>query len=77
MNSMLIVGLFDGCATGLVYAIAGVTHAAIWAAITGVLGVVPLLGYVGVRVELLRMLSQDVAVKPSARKAIGFGAPVH
>jgi predicted PurR-regulated permease PerM len=48
VNSMLIVGLFDGCATGLVYAIAGVTHAALWGAITGLLALIPFLGYVAV-----------------------------
>jgi SpoVK/Ycf46/Vps4 family AAA+-type ATPase len=36
-----------------------------------------LLGFETDRVELMRMLAQEVAVKPSARKSIGFGAPVH
>jgi hypothetical protein len=36
-----------------------------------------LLGFESDRTELLRMLGQEVAVKPSSRKAIGFGAPVH
>ncbi|HKY91872.1 MAG TPA: AAA family ATPase [Nevskiaceae bacterium] len=36
-----------------------------------------LLGFETDRAELLRMLTQEVAVKPSSRKAIGFGAPVH
>ena len=48
MNSILIVGLFDGVATGVVYAIAGVPHAGLWAAITGSLALVPFLGYVAV-----------------------------
>jgi predicted PurR-regulated permease PerM len=48
VNSMLIVGLFDGCATWLVYAIAGVPQAALWAAITGLLALVPFVGYVAV-----------------------------
>jgi len=48
VNSMLVVGLFDGFATGIVYAIAAVPHAAQWAAITGLLALVPFLGYVPV-----------------------------
>ena len=45
VNSMLIVGLFDGLGTGVAYAIAGTPHAGIWAAITGSLALVPFLGY--------------------------------
>ena len=48
VNSMLVVGLFDGFATWSAYAIAGVPHAASWAAITGLLALVPFLGYVAV-----------------------------
>jgi predicted PurR-regulated permease PerM len=48
VNSILVVALFDGFASGLVYAITGVPHAAVWAAITGSLALVPFLGYVGV-----------------------------
>lgn len=36
-----------------------------------------LLGFESDRAELLRGLTQEIAVKPSARKAIGFGALVH
>ena len=48
VNSILVVALFDGFASSIVYAIAGVPHAAVWAAITGSLALVPFLGYVGV-----------------------------
>src|SRR5262249_21661695 len=46
VNSILVVGLFDGFSTGIAYAIVGVPHAIVWAAITGLLALVPLLGYV-------------------------------
>ena len=46
VNSMLLVGLFDGFATLIAYAILGVPHALQWAAITGTLTLVPFLGYV-------------------------------
>lgn len=48
VNSVLVVALFDGFATWVAYAIAGVPHAALWAAITGSLALVPFLGYVAV-----------------------------
>jgi predicted PurR-regulated permease PerM len=45
---MLLVALFDGFGTGLAYVIAGVPHAVLWAAITGLFALVPFLGYVAV-----------------------------
>ena len=55
VNSMLVVALFDGFATGGAYAIAGVPHAAVWAAITGSFALVPFLGYVAVAALSLRL----------------------
>ena len=55
VNSMLIVALFDGFGCGLAYAIAGVPHAAVWAAITGSFSLVPFLGYVAVAALSLRL----------------------
>jgi len=55
VNSMLVVGLFDGLACWAVYAIAQVPHAALWAAITGTLAIVPFLGYVAVAALTLQL----------------------
>ena len=55
VNSMLVVGLFDGLASGAAYALAGVPHAALWAAITGALAIVPFLGYVAVAALTLQL----------------------
>jgi predicted PurR-regulated permease PerM len=55
VNSMLVVGLFDGFATWGAYTIAGVPHAAWWAAITGLLALVPFLGYVAVAALTLQV----------------------
>ena len=74
VNSMLIVGLFDGCATGLVYAIAGVTRAALWGAITGLLALVPFLGYVAVTALALQ-LAMTGATTP-ALVSFGLGCLV-
>ncbi len=65
VNSMLVVGLFDGFATWVAYAIAGVPHAALWAAITGSLALVPFLGYVAVAA-----LSLQLAMKGAAAAAL-------
>jgi predicted PurR-regulated permease PerM len=55
VNSMLVVALFDGVAAGIVYRLAGVPHAALWAAITGTLALVPFLGYAAVAAVALRL----------------------
>jgi predicted PurR-regulated permease PerM len=74
VNSMVILGLFDGCATGLVYAIAGVTHAAVWAAITGLLALVPFLGYVAVTAVTLQLAVTGAATP--ALVSFGLGCVV-
>jgi predicted PurR-regulated permease PerM len=71
VNSMLIVGLFDGCATGLVYAIAGVTRAALWGAITGLLALVPFLGYVAVTALALQLAMTGAATPAIASFGLG------
>lgn len=55
VNSMLLVGLFDGCAAWACYAAVGVPQAALWAAITGALGLVPFAGYVAVGALTLQL----------------------
>jgi predicted PurR-regulated permease PerM len=55
VNSMLVVALFDGLAAGIAYYFIGVPHAALWAAITGTLALVPFLGYAAVVAVALRL----------------------
>ena len=74
VNSMLVVALFDGFATGVAYAIAGVPHAAVWAAITGLLALVPFLGYVAVGALTLQ-LAMTVTTTPPVL-AFGLGCCV-
>jgi predicted PurR-regulated permease PerM len=69
VNSMLVVALFDGFATGGAYAIAGVAHAAVWAAITGAFALVPFLGYVAVTALSLRLAIAGAA----GAAALSFG----
>jgi predicted PurR-regulated permease PerM len=70
VNSMLVVALFDGFATGIAYAIAGVPHAAVWAAITGLLALVPFLGYVAVGALTLQLA---MTVDTTPLLAFGLG----
>jgi predicted PurR-regulated permease PerM len=58
VNSMLLVGLFDGLATGIAYAIAGAPRAFVWATITGALAAIPLLGYVAVLAMAVQLAVQ-------------------
>lgn len=45
---MVAVALFDGVLIGIIYAVAGVRHPAVWAAVTGLLAMIPYLGYAAV-----------------------------
>jgi predicted PurR-regulated permease PerM len=71
VNSMLLVALFDGFASGVVYAIAGVPHAAVWAAITGLLALVPFLGYAAVGALTLQLAMTAIGTSPVL--ALGLG----
>jgi predicted PurR-regulated permease PerM len=71
VNSMLVVALFDGFATGGVYVIAGVPHAAVWAAITGSFALVPFLGYVAVAALSLRMAMTGATAAAAVSFALG------
>lgn len=74
VSSMLVVSLFDGLATGIAYAVAGVPHAAVWAAITGLLALVPFLAYVAVLALTLQLAVTAAAAPPLL--ALGLGCLV-
>jgi predicted PurR-regulated permease PerM len=74
VNSMLVVALFDGIATGIAYAIAGVPHAVVWAAATGALALVPFLGYVAVTALTLQLAMAGAATP--ALLSFGLGCIV-
>lgn len=72
VNSMLVVGLFDGFATGVAYAVVGVPHAAVWAAVTGSLAIVPFLGYVAVIALALQLAMAGASAPVLAAIGLGF-----
>ena len=71
VNSMLVVALFDGLASGVTYAIAGVPHAAVWAAVTGLLALVPFLGYVAVGALTFQLAMTVTATPPVLAFTLG------
>jgi predicted PurR-regulated permease PerM len=74
VNSMLVVALFDGFATALAYVIAGVPDAGLWAAITGLLALVPFLGYLAVGALTIQLAVTGAAASPLP--AFGLGCLV-
>ena len=74
VDSMLVVGLFDGAAAWIAYSTAAVQHAGVWAAITGALALVPFLGYLAV-VALALQLSVSGAGS-SAALVLGVGTVI-
>jgi predicted PurR-regulated permease PerM len=45
VGGMVVLALFGGVATGLIYAAAGVPRPAVWGAVTGILAMLPFVGY--------------------------------
>jgi predicted PurR-regulated permease PerM len=73
-NSMLIVALFDGLAGGIAYAIAGVPHPVTWAAITGLLALVPFVGYGAVAALALELALSGAST--AALLSLAFGCAI-
>ncbi len=73
-NSMLVVGLFDGFATLIAYASAGVPHALVWAAITGAFALVPFLGYAAVTALAMELALTGAGTVAALSFGLGCGA---
>jgi len=71
VNSMLVVSLFDGFGTGIGYMVAGVPHAPVWGAVTGLLALVPFVGYVAVLALTLQLALTSAAAPPLVAFALG------
>jgi len=71
VNSMLVVGLFDGLASGIAYAVIGVPNAAVWAAITGLLALVPFVGYLAVSALTMQLAMTGPATAALFAFALG------
>jgi predicted PurR-regulated permease PerM len=73
-NSMLVVALFDGLASGIAYAIAGVPQPVTWAAITGLLALVPFVGYGAVAALALELALTSAST--AAPLSLAFGCAI-
>ena len=73
-NSMLVVALFDGLASGIAYAIAGVPQPLTWAAITGLLALVPFGGYGAVAALALELALTGAST--AALLSLAFGCAI-
>jgi predicted PurR-regulated permease PerM len=73
-NSMLVVALFDGLASGIAYTIAGVPQPLTWAAITGLLALVPFAGYGAVAALALELALAGSST--AALLSIAFGCAI-
>ena len=69
--SMLAVALLSGVLTGTIYAVAGVKHAAVWGAVTGLFAMVPYLGYVVVAGVSLSLAAGGAATPALAVCVLG------
>lgn len=71
---MLIVALFDGVAGGIAYAVAGVPQPITWAAITGLLALVPFVGYGAVAALALELAMTGAST--AALVSLAFGCAI-
>ena len=69
---MLVVGLFNGLASWLAYVVIGVPHAGLWAAITGLVSIVPFLGYLAVAALTLQLTMTGATAPALFTLALGF-----
>jgi predicted PurR-regulated permease PerM len=74
VNGMVLLGLFVGVLTGLLYALCGVERAEVWGAVTGVLSLIPFLAYVVVAAVALTLLTKSATM--AAAVVVGLGAMV-
>ena len=71
VNSMLVVALFDGFACWAAFAAVGAPHAALWAAVTGLLELVPFLGYAAIAALTVQLAVQGDAMATLVSCALG------
>ena len=71
VSSMLVVGLFDGFACTIGYALAGAPHAVLWGAITGALALVPFLAYPAVAALAIQLVVSGATTTAAIALVLG------
>jgi len=71
VHSMLVVGAIDGAAMGVTYAVSGVPSPLGWAAVTGILAMLPFVGYGVIAAVCISLVLRDAPAAALAVAAIG------
>jgi predicted PurR-regulated permease PerM len=72
VQSMVLVGLIDGFAMGIVYATVHIPSPIAWGAVTGILSMLPFIGYAAVAAVCVAQLTHDATASALLVGAVGF-----
>ena len=72
VQSMVLVGLIDGIAMGVIYAAVHIPSPIAWAAVTGILAMLPFIGYSAVAAVCVSQLVHDATASALLVGAVGF-----
>jgi predicted PurR-regulated permease PerM len=72
VQSMVLVGLIDGIATGILYATVQIPSPIAWGAVTGILAMLPFIGYFAVAAVCVSELVRDATASALLVGAVGF-----
>ena len=72
LQSMVLVGLIDGIGMGILYATAHIPSPIAWGAVTGILAMLPFIGYFAVAAVCVSQLAHDATASALLVGAVGF-----
>jgi predicted PurR-regulated permease PerM len=72
VQSMVLVGLIDGIAMGIIYATVHIPSPIAWGAVTGILAMLPFIGYSAVAAVCVSQLAHDATASALLIGAVGF-----
>ena len=72
VQSMVLVGLIDGIAMGIIYATMHIPSPIAWGAVTGILAMLPFIGYSAVAAVCVSQLAHDATASALLVGAVGF-----
>jgi predicted PurR-regulated permease PerM len=72
VQSMVLVGLIDGIAVGIIYSMAHIPSPVEWAAVTGMLAMLPFIGYFAVAAVCMTQIAHDASGSALIVGAVGF-----
>jgi predicted PurR-regulated permease PerM len=72
VQSMVLVGLIDGIAMSIIYAILHIASPVAWGAVTGILAMLPFIGYSAVAAVCVSQLAHDATASALLVGGVGF-----